>query len=140
MGLLATEEFLSAIVGHVLARMPQHRKPRTGTIDYGHTGPGPARVQFDGEPAPTSNRFPRLSSYRPRAGDRVLLVPSGARGWWVVGSADLVESDDQLLIKEEHQDLVFHHAGQRSRAVCEHGDPCDLPDHPGVARDRPRRW
>lgn len=94
MGLLATEEFLSAIVGHVKARMPKGREARTATIDYAHRGPSPARVQFDGEQAPTARRFPSLASYRPRAGDRVVLLPAGRRGWVILGNLDAPEDDD----------------------------------------------
>jgi hypothetical protein len=106
LGLLATEEFLSAITGHVLARLPQNRAPRTATIDYAHTGYGPARVQFDGEQTVTTKRFPSLAHYRPRAGDRVLLVPAGRRGWMIVGTTDLVEPDEQLIIKEADQSVT----------------------------------
>lgn len=44
-----------------------------GTIDPAHTGGNP-KILFDGETSVSSKQYKYLSSYTPRANDRVLLA------------------------------------------------------------------
>lgn len=44
-----------------------------GTIDPNYTS-GRPRVKFDGETTISTKQYPYLSSYTPKAGDRVLMI------------------------------------------------------------------
>lgn len=52
------------------------RPARLATVDPAYAS-GRPRVTFDGETTLSGKAYPRLSSYVPVAGDRVLMVPSG---------------------------------------------------------------
>src|SRR5690606_14561479 len=87
---LDPERFLVNVAGYTQATSPKARPPRLATIDYGYdpgTFPGVwPRVVFDGETTPTRKRWPVLSGYWPRPGDRVLMQPVGLSSYVIVGT------------------------------------------------------
>lgn len=87
---LDPERFLVNVAGYTQATSPKARPPRLATIDYDYdpgTFPGVwPRVVFDGETTPTRKRWPVLSGYWPRPGDRVLMQPVGLSSYVIVGT------------------------------------------------------
>jgi len=72
--------FLATVIGATSAATAgdSANKPvRLATVDPGYTGTDPPRVTFDGETALSSKHYAYLDSYRPTAGDRVVLAPAG---------------------------------------------------------------
>lgn len=105
----SVERALADIAGYTQATRPvtsADRPNRLATIDYDYN---PAsfpdvlpRVLFDGEQTVTRKRWPVLSGYRPRPGDRVLMVPQGG-GYIIVGTLTPVERPDRLFWKTADQ-------------------------------------
>lgn len=76
-----TDEVLGYIAGAV--RAEDQRLFRLGTIDPAYSS-GQPKVTWDGEGAVTTKDYVHLSSYAPKAGERVLAARVG-RTWVVLG-------------------------------------------------------
>jgi hypothetical protein len=74
---------LLAALEHARAT-PQQAPSRLGIVQ-GVDDAGAVLVTFDGEQAVSGRSYPRLASYAPVAGDRVLMLRAGA-SWVAVGS------------------------------------------------------
>lgn len=68
---------LRAVASYRDAQTPASPRPRLATIDPAYTT-GLPKVTFDGESTLSTKRYPRLASYVPVAGDRVLMIPISA--------------------------------------------------------------
>lgn len=66
--MIRMDEFLDAFKNEDKARLV-----RFATIEAGYTS-GRPRLIFDGESTPTGKAYPKLKSYEPTAGDRVMVV------------------------------------------------------------------
>lgn len=108
------ERFLAAAAGFTQATKPAtsaDRPNRLATIDYDYdptTWPVTLpRVLFEGEQTVTRKRWPVLSGYTPQPGDRVLMVPQGARSYVIVGTLTApVEVKDRLFWKTADQSVT----------------------------------
>jgi hypothetical protein len=79
--------FLRTVAGYTKQASPGDsagRPDRLATIDPAYSGAGAPKVTFDGESTLSSKLYAYADSYRPAAGDRVLLVPIGTT-YMIVG-------------------------------------------------------
>lgn len=77
---LDPRSFLATVAGYTAAQTATdsaNRPVRLATVDPDYTGTGPPKVTFDGESTKSAKLYAFINSYRPAAGDRVVLVPAG---------------------------------------------------------------
>lgn len=80
MALLTGRTFLETVIGaarEASAGESANRPALLATVDPAYSGSGAPKVTFDGESTLSSKLYAYADSYRPAAGDRVLLVPIG---------------------------------------------------------------
>lgn len=73
---MKADEFVT-LISSLNAKEKQEKPFSLGTIDPAYSGSGRPKVIFDGSTTASSKTYPYLSSYTPRANDRVILANVG---------------------------------------------------------------
>jgi hypothetical protein len=78
---------LDSIMGFVDAspKSSAQKPNKIGVIDPSYGGSGRPKITFEGESTMSAKAYPYVDSYKPHAGDRVVLCPVGT-GYLIVGS------------------------------------------------------
>lgn len=114
--MIDARDFLDAVAGYANAptngpKSSATRPTRLGTVDPYYTS-GTARVLFDGENVLSSRGYSWVSSYTPKAGERVYLVPVGQTyliGGSLMSSVPYSRYNDlQLLSGYSNYSATFH--------------------------------